>query len=851
MLVHIPYARHFASWLAVLLIAVPGTATEVARLSKATWTEFVPQGKEADRIYGDWVLRNDLVTCVIAEPLATRNANMTVRNVGWAIIDLTQRGTPNDQLSAFYPGSTRHVFHTPANIRVTVDGVEMIPDEEVQLQGKVISLSCAADSAGGLPQATVKYTLTDGSPFVQVETTYTNGTQQVLSFDLTDTIRADKSFQFGTACEGRLFWADDEWFRQTYGILCDEDYQVQRSGNRGVVVAYQRNGAAAEQLAPQASLTLTRKVFPAANALQALGIAERLRKKPQHQMELTIRDPRGPVRAARVELLRAGQSLGAARTPGDGKLSFAAAPGNYQLKVQGLGRPEATLDLNVTADCQQVVSLEPCGYVLGRITSADGGPIPCKVAFRGLGETPNPYFGPDTAVTVENLKYSHNGRFRQEIGPGKYEVVISYGTEYDAVRREIEVRANEDTTVAAQLVRTVDTRGWVSADFHSHSSPSGDNTCSQRARVLNLLCEHIEFAPCTEHNRVDTYVPHLRALQVEKLMATCSGMELTGQPLPINHQNAFPLKLVPRTQDNGGPVTDENPVVQIERLAMWNNNSEKLVQGNHPNLVQMLGDRDLDGKADGGFAGMLNFMHVVEIHPIQTITLVPGTPAFQEAPRNPVFHWMQMINLNCWTPGVVNTDAHYSFHESGWQRNYIRSATDDPAEIDTMEMVRASAAGHVVMTNGPFLEVSLRGSGEKSAGPGDTLAVPSGQAKLHVKVQCPNWFDINRVQVYVNGRPLESANFTRRNQADRFGDGVVKFEQQIPLTLEQDAHVIVAAVGEGLKMGPIMGPRFGENMPAAVSNPIFVDVDGGGFKPNGDLLDVPLPLEKTVDLPKR
>ena len=63
----------------------------------------------------------------------------------------------------------------------------------------------------------------------------------------------------------------------------------------------------------------------------------------------------------------------------------------------------------------------------------------------------------------------------------------------------------------AKLVRSVKTDGWISADFHSHSSPSGDNTSSQLGRVLNLLCEHVEFAPCTEHNRLSTYDPHLQA----------------------------------------------------------------------------------------------------------------------------------------------------------------------------------------------------------------------------------------------------------------------------------------------------------------------------------------------------
>ena len=110
------------------------------------------------------------------------------------------------------------------------------------------------------------------------------------------------------------------------------------------------------------------------------------------------------------------------------------------------------------------------------------------------------------------------------------------------------------------------------------------------------------------------------------------------------------------------------------------------------------------------------------------------------------------------------------------------------------------------------------------------------------KVQCPNWLDVNRVQVFLNGRPAKELNFTRRTTPDRFAGGVVKFDQTIELELEEDAHVIVAAIGEGLESGRVMGPKWGKQMPVAVSNPIFVDVDGKGFLPNGDDLDLPLPV---------
>ena len=55
--------------------------------------------------------------------------------------------------------------------------------------------------------------------------------------------------------------------------------------------------------------------------------------------------------------------------------------------------------------------------------------------------------------------------------------------------------------------------------------------------------------------------------------------------------------------------------------------------------------------------------------------------------------------------------------------------------------------------------------------------------------------------------------------------------------------MIVVAVGENFELGPVMGPKRESDKPIAVSNPIFVDVDGGGFKPNKDTLGMPLPVK--------
>src|SRR5262245_46802607 len=110
-------------WLAVAMLwANLSQSAEFAVLAPGTWDAYAPQGKEVDAIYGDYVLRNEHLVAVIAQPLPTRNANMTVKGVGGMLIDLTERQAQNDQLSCYYPGAGRYSCIAPGKVRLLVDG---------------------------------------------------------------------------------------------------------------------------------------------------------------------------------------------------------------------------------------------------------------------------------------------------------------------------------------------------------------------------------------------------------------------------------------------------------------------------------------------------------------------------------------------------------------------------------------------------------------------------------------------------------------------------------------------------------------------------------------------------------
>jgi hypothetical protein len=860
--------------LAVTLVACFSQLTNAAELivlDEQNWDQYVPAGKEVDAIYGDFVLRNEKIVAVVAKAIETRHANLTVRNVGGSLIDLTLRDNPNDQLSAFYPHGGDATLTGPIEWNEAFgsgNAKQAAPNGAgvARLAFRVQPPQEARDDRTAPLAIVTGYELADGADYLTVIAKITNPNASSVEVRLRDGIRADGEFQFGFEDLRHLWWGEDRFWGQAYGIQPeDQKYSArprapgERRQPRGV--RYAMADGSPLTVPPQGELILKRRVFPARQSVDLHMIACRDREEKCIPLEIDVRDAEGAVADANIDFRREGddETFGGGKTNVDGRFATRVPAGKYNVEITSHGRKvEESIDVTTASDKsnRRQVDLPASGFVEAQIVDGEDRAMACRVAFLGQDGTPDPNFGPDSAIYgVRNLQHASDGRFRAPLPPGRYQVVISHGPEYDAVLKTIEVQAGKTTRLEEKLTRSVDTTGWLSADFHSHSSPSGDNTASQRGRVLNLLAEHIEFAPCTEHNRISTYVPHLEFFKALDRMATCCGIELTGQPLPLNHQNAFPLIHRPYTQDGGGPTTHIDPVVQIERLAMWDDGSDKLVQINHPNIVQMVGDRDEDGTADGGFERMFHYMDVIEVHPPGDIfKSASELSRNDDESRSPIVHWLQLLNLGYRVPGVVNTDAHWNHYGSGGLRNFIHSPTDDPAKARIEDLVRESEHGHIVITNGPFLEVEGRVNEAAAAVaiPGDDLAANDGKLTLHVRVQCPNWMQVNRVQLFVNGRPLEEYNFTRRRHAAMFGTGSVAFDQQIPVMLASDAHLVVAAAGEGLQLGVVYGPMprgeersygsSGADMPVAVANPIYVDVDGNGFKPNGDMLDLPLPV---------
>ncbi|MFP4026278.1 MAG: CehA/McbA family metallohydrolase [Candidatus Brocadiia bacterium] len=848
--------------LLAVLLAPPASAAELITLSPENYDEYRPDGKEAEGIFGDYVLRNDHLVAVIGNPdlVSGRSSGRWGKHqVKGALLDLTSRSSNNDQLNAFWPGPLVHRPDAPQKQkhfpdealtwkrpgrepkmgkRVTLE----IPPYEIE-SGKFLK-DLAELPASRRPKTRIyvklNYTLADGWDHLLVEALYKNPTKKAVRLQPAAMLRVDGTWKSNLALSGRFFWTYNKWWQQAYGILADGHLLQLQKGGREYRLRYTAAEGDKTAIPPGGQLRVVRKLFAGQNLFEIKSAAARRLGRPLRNVSVSVKDANGPVARADITALIDSQSYASGRTGRGGKLKINLPTERCVLQIKAIGRPAKTITLPAKGPQKVSIKLAPPSYIAAEISDPDGKPIPCKVQFLGKDGTPDPFFFPKTgARLVRNTVYSRTGRFRQAIAPGNYRVLVTHGPEYNVIARDLAPGRGKTKVLKGTLTRTVDTTGWISADFHNHSTVSaetnlfyvypyswnpgvdGDSSASQRGRVLNLLCEGIEFAPPTEHNTVSSYAPHLKALAAENLLATCPGIGLSaGRRHTLTHQNAFPVPYQPGRQD-GGAIQRPEHCRQITWLRDWPGGNDMLIQVNVPRGEKVKVRREMD---------------VLDVENLAPLFVEKINPKDQ----NRILEWIDILNKGYRLPGVVGSGAFDNYHGSGGVRNYVKSPTDDPAQIKSSDIVSAARRGNLIMTTGPFItaEAKATANGKNTSAPiGGGLSSDDGNVQLHVKVQAPKRIKIDRVMILANGKKRSDLGFRHDGSDKSFHEGSPPFKRTLKLDLEGNAHIIVAVQGNGpnLRRRSADGPETMNHY--AVANPIYVDVGGDGFQPHSPFND--------------
>jgi hypothetical protein len=209
--------------------------------------------------------------------------------------------------------------------------------------------------------------------------------------------------------------------------------------------------------------------------------------------------------------------------------------------------------------------------------------------------------------------------------------------------------------------------------------------------------------------------------------------------------------------------------------------------------------------------------------------------AWFEEFKNVRLDWFALLKQQtptAFTKGLGLSSALYSVDNPvGHARTYLKLAgtftQDDPSKI-----LAALKSGAAVASTGPLLEVTANG-----AAPGGTGTASGGSVSLTVNLYAPDWVPVDQVRIVVNGdvvQTLDPATFAVSGTDFRLRTTTVN----LTLPTTKDAYLIVEAGVPLGTSGPYrLGTPWSKIMrgiyPLAITNPIFLDLNGGGYTAPG------------------
>jgi hypothetical protein len=391
------------------------------------------------------------------------------------------------------------------------------------------------------------------------------------------------------------------------------------------------------------------------------------------------------------------------------------------------------------------LALPPAGTLRFAVTEKKKA-IPARVLVRGTGQTADPDWGDDpSAGAALSVIYSDKGIGERELPPGTYHVTVDRGFEYTAVEQDVTIAASATVEVRAELDRVVDTRGFIAADLHLHAVPSPDAPQLLEDRVRALVASGVEVGVATDHNAVTDYGPTIRAMGMNREIASVVGDEITTKDPYFGHFNTFPLP------PGGTPIAWKASTPQrifADARAAGSLGPGTLVQVNHPRMGG-IGYFDLMHLDTGDLAGFFRRAPLASMG-FDAIEIFNGDHYAQIARVEECMKdWYALLNAGFHFTATGNSDSHkMTFQEAGVPRNLVLVPRDDPAAFDERAFVDAVRRGRVVVSSGPFIRLEVNGQPVGSS-------VPAGAVDIAVKVDAPPWVDVDQVQILRRGEPLK------------------------------------------------------------------------------------------------
>jgi hypothetical protein len=455
----------------------------------------------------------------------------------------------------------------------------------------------------------------------------------------------------------------------------------------------------------------------------------------------------------------------------------------------------------------------PAGARLDFTVSDDKGPIPARLTLKPAKPFPvlPPSFGEPIWSSDSLVHFSASGKESLELPAGTYSVIASRGFEYEIDQSSVSLGAGDEKSVALKLTRSVSTTGFMSGDFHVHAMWSPDSSDLFEMKAAALAGEGLEIPVLTEHDYLGDLNPTIAKLGLQPWLRSMVGEEVTTNV--FGHFNAYPLTQDPGKPNQGALLWHEKSPATVfaEAHTTW---PGSVVQVNHPR-----------SSLQGGYFTAVGYdaaLGTATKKPSEWSRAFDALEVFNGSgwdsnQSSTVKDWYSFLDRGFLVTATGNSDSHHAVRDHvGYPRNYVKLSTDEPAKLDVSELAKAVREGRVVVSGGPFVTASIGG---KSLG--EVVDATSKQVDLAVSVQAPSWISVDKLRVIVSGQTVLETAIDAGTRDPR--NPAVRFQKELPVMADRDSWVIVVVTGSG-----DLAPVCPGHQPFAVTNPIYLDVDGNG-----------------------
>ncbi len=474
----------------------------------------------------------------------------------------------------------------------------------------------------------------------------------------------------------------------------------------------------------------------------------------------------------------------------------------WQLQVEAPGRATVITDAFAASALPATVSVGAAGFLDVTAVDQDGAPSPARVELKPAGD----------AGRADTLWVMGSGQ--HPVVPGDYTFTATRGYEYAPVTGTLTVPEGGGDSLSVELVRVIDTTGWISIDTHVHSSDSPDSRVLPEDVLRHAAAHGLDIVLHTEHEHIVDRADLPAEIGVLDWVDSIGGEEVTAS-VP-EHLTMFPV--TPDGTPRGGPIEWFGRDLDTLFGDMRARSGGGVNLLNHPSYLALIGwdrllaeptlsDPTLLGLAPDAAVWSWDFdgMEVMNGH---RSPFASGNGRFLD--------WQSMLNAGHPLVAVGCSDDHGG-NDVGFPRTYVPSSSDVPREIDTNEVVEGFLTGNAQASAGAFARLSV----DDTAGLGDLYAPTSNAFELSIAIEALPEVDVTHVVVFYNCDTVAQLAATDP-------DGIEKLNTVVQLDALEDGHLTVAAFGsERLPAGlPQFDPT---EVPRVLTSPIYIDADGDGM----------------------